>query len=144
MERLLGDTVRPYQDCTAVISVTKKKREIGRIYHQHLEGSETLTLPLARTYYCENIYWVFGIISKDESRDAKWWMNKLAEQGIGTRPFFYPMHLQPVLQIGPQSENNFPNSEKITKYGLYLPSGLNLDENLVEEISKLIKQTMYN
>ena len=27
----------------------EKKREIGRIYHQHLEGIETLTLPLART-----------------------------------------------------------------------------------------------
>ena len=119
-----------------------KKREIGRMYHKYLEGNESFTLPLARTDYCANIYWVFGIISKDESRDAKWWMNKLAEQGIGTRPFFYPMHLQPVLQIGSQSENNFPNSEKITKYGLYLPSGLNLDESLVEKISKLIKQTM--
>jgi perosamine synthetase len=120
----------------------EKKREIGRMYHQHLEGNESFTLPLARNDYCENIYWVFGIISKDESRDAKWWMNKLAEQGIGTRPFFYPMHLQPVLQIGSHSENNFPNSEKITKYGLYLPSGLNLGESLIEKISKLIKQIM--
>ena len=113
------------------------------MYHQHLEGCESFTLPLTQTDYCENIYWVFGIISKDESRDAKWWMNKLAEQGIGTRPFFYPMHLQPALQIGSQSENNFPNSEKITKYGLYLPSGLNLDESVVEEISKSIKQIMF-
>ena len=120
----------------------EKKREIGKIYHHHLEGSETFALPLARTDYCDNIYWVFGIISKDESRDAKWWMNKLAEQGIGTRPFFYPMHLQPALQISSHSENNFPNSEKITKYGLYLPSGLNLGERLIEKISELIKQTM--
>ena len=121
----------------------EKKREIGRMYHEHLEGSETLTLPLARTDYCENIYWVFGVISKNESKDAKWWMIKLAEQGIGTRPFFYPMHLQPALQIGSKAENNFPNSEKITKYGLYLPSGLNLDESVVEEISKSIKQIMF-
>jgi perosamine synthetase len=121
----------------------EKKREIGRMYHQHLEGSETLTQPLTRTDYCENIYWVFGVISKNESKDAKWWMNKLAEQGIGTRPFFYPMHLQPALQFDSQAEGNFPNSEKITKYGLYLPSGLNLDESLVGRISKLIKQTMF-
>jgi len=121
----------------------ERKREIGRMYHKHLEGNESFILPITQTDYCKNIYWVFGIISKDESRDAKWWMNKLAEQGIGTRPFFYPMHLQPALQIGSQSENNFPNSEKITKYGLYLPSGLNLDESVVEEISKSIKQIMF-
>ena len=121
----------------------EKKREIGRMYHKHLEGNEFFTLPITQTDYCKNIYWVFGIISKDESRDAKWWMNKLAEQGIGTRPFFYPMHLQPVLQIGSQLENNFSNSEKITKYGLYLPSGLNLGESLIEKISKLIKQIMF-
>jgi perosamine synthetase len=121
----------------------EKKREIGRMYHQHLKGSEIFTLPITQTDYCENIYWVFGVISKDEARDAKWWINKLAKQGIGTRPFFYPMHLQPVLQIGSRAEGNFPNSEKITKYGLYLPSGLNLDESLVEEISKLIKQIFF-
>jgi len=117
----------------------EKKREIGRLYHQHLEGCKSFSLPLAQTAYCENIYWVFGIISKDETRDAKWWMNKLAGQGIGTRPFFYPMHLQPALKIGSQAEGNFPNSEKIAKYGLYLPSGLNLDQSLVFKIANLIK-----
>jgi perosamine synthetase len=121
-----------------------KKREIGRMYHQYLEGCESFTQPLTKTFYCENIYWVFGIISKDKSRNAKWWMNKLAKQGIGTRPFFYPMHMQPALQDVSPQVNKYPNAEKIAKYGLYLPSGLNLDENLVEEISKLIKQTMYN
>ena len=117
----------------------EKKREIGRMYHQHLEGHKSFALPLTQTAYCENIYWVFGIISKDESRDAKWWMNKLAEQGIGTRPFFYPMHLQPVLKAGSQPKGNFPNSEMIAKYGFYLPSGLNLNQILVSQIVNLIK-----
>jgi perosamine synthetase len=118
----------------------EKKREIGRMYNQHLEGIEILTLPLTRTDYCENIYWVFGVISKNESKDAKWWMRELAKKGIGTRPFFYPMHLQPALQVGPQAKGNFPNSEKIAKYGFYLPSGLNLDESLVGKISNLVKK----
>jgi len=117
----------------------EKKREIGRLYHQHLEGCKSFNLPLKQTAYCENIYWVFGIISKNESRDAKWWMKELAEKGIGTRPFFYPMHLQPALKAGSRAKGNFPNSEMIAKYGFYLPSGLNLNQILVSEITNLIK-----
>ena len=109
----------------------EKKREVGRLYHQHLEGCKSFTLPLRQTPYCENIYWVFGIISKDKSKDAKWWMNKLAEQGIGTRPFFYPMHMQPALQNCAQIMGKFPISEMIANYGLYLPSGITLCEDQI-------------
>lgn len=116
----------------------EKKREIGRMYNKHIEGNESFTLPLARTDYCENIYWVFGVISKDEAKDAKWWINKLAEQGIGTRPFFYPMHLQPALPNFSQGKRRLPNSENIAKYGFYLPSGSNLNKFIVNKISKAI------
>ena len=109
----------------------EKKREIGRMYHQHLEGCESFTLPLTETDYCKNIYWVFGIISKDESRDAKCWMNKLAEQGIGTRPFFYPMHMQPALQNCAQTKGKFTISDMIANNGLYLPSGITLCEDQI-------------
>jgi len=111
----------------------EKKREIGRIYHQHLEGCESFTLPLTQTAYCENIYWVFGIISKDRSRDAKWWMNKLSEQGIGTRPFFYPMHKQKCLNHENNGKSDLPASEFLSRYGLYLPSGLTLSKHEIEK-----------
>jgi perosamine synthetase len=104
----------------------EKKKDIGRMYHQYLKGCEFFDLPLTQTAYCENIYWVFGITSKDKSRDANWWMNKLAEQGIGTRPFFYPMHLQPALRNTAKDNGKFPISEKIAKCGFYLPSGTTL------------------
>lgn len=109
----------------------KKKREIGRLYHKALAGIQNFTLPLARTEYCENIYWVFGIISENKSRDAKWWMSKLAEQGIGTRPFFYPMHMQATLQNCAQTKGKFPISEMIANNGLYLPSGITLCEDQI-------------
>ena len=105
---------------------TLERKDIGRMYHQYLKGCEFFDLPLTQTAYCENIYWVFGITSKDKSRDANWWMNKLAEQGIGTRPFFYPMHLQPALRNTAKNNGKFPISEKIAKCGFYLPSGTTL------------------
>jgi dTDP-4-amino-4,6-dideoxygalactose transaminase len=36
-----------------------------------------------------------GTISKNDSQQV---MKELSEKGIGTRPFFYPMHQQPVLK----------------------------------------------
>ena len=49
------------------------------------------------TNYAENIYWVVGLILNKESQLSAG-MEKLKEYKIGTRPFFYPMHLQPVFQ----------------------------------------------
>ena len=116
----------------------EKKREIGKIYHQHLEGCESFTLPLTQTAYCENIYWVFGIISKDKSRDAKWWMNKLSEQGIGTRPFFSPMHRQPCFNHENNGKPDLPASEFLSRYGLYLPSGLTLSKDKIEKAANAV------
>ena len=120
----------------------EKKREIGRMYHQHLEGCESFTLPLTQTDYCENIYWVFGIVSKDHKKDAKWWMKDLAKKGIGTRPFFYPMHLQPCNQISEKTLNKDPlnHSEKLAKYGFYLPSGVTLTPAQILHICKNIHE----
>lgn len=115
-----------------------KKREIGRMYHQHLQGCEAFTLPLTQTAYCENIYWVFGIISKDKSRDAKWWMNKLAEQGIGTRPFFSPMHIQPCFIHENNGKPDSPVSEFLSRFGLYLPSGLTLSKDEIEKAANAL------
>jgi len=75
----------------------KTKRRIGMNYQEAFSGINLFTQPLAKTDYCENIYWVYGIVSKDVTKNAKWWMQKLANKGIGTRPFFHPMHQQPAL-----------------------------------------------
>ena len=116
----------------------EKKREIGRMYHQHLEGCESFTLPLTETDYCKNIYWVFGIISKDKSRDAKWWMNKLSEQGIGTRPFFSPMHRQPCFNHENNGKPDLTVSEFLSRYGLYLPCGLTLSKPEIAKVANAV------
>ena len=116
----------------------KKKREIGEAYQDKLAVVENFTLPLPRTEYCENIYWVFGVVSKDPKRNAKYWMHRLAEKGIGTRPFFYPMHLQRCLSRKTTFSKPFANSEKIGIDGLYLPSSTNLSFKQINLISEYL------
>src|SRR5436190_3755238 len=75
-----------------------RKRAIGARYRSRLEAIDWLQLPLPATAYAENIYWVFGVVSRDQRMDAELCMRRLHELGVGTRPFFWPMHEQPVFQ----------------------------------------------
>ena len=68
-------------------------------------------------------------------------MAKLSKSKIGTRPFFFPMHQQPVFkEMGLFKNKSFPISEKLYKYGFYLPSGLNLKSENIEKVSEILKR----
>jgi len=74
-----------------------KKRWTGGIYQELLKDINVITLPTPEKVFADNIYWVFPIILKDNyHKDAEQVMKELADNKIGTRPFFYPMHKQPV------------------------------------------------
>ena len=118
----------------------QKKREIGKLYQEALAGIENFALPLPKTKYCENIYWVFGMVSNDKKRNAKYWMQKLAERGIGTRPFFYPMHIQSCLKNYLQTDRpHLHNSERLAEHGFYLPSGLTISNTQISQIAEQLE-----
>ena len=95
--------------------------------------------------FAKNIYWVFAIVLKDSFNfNAEFIMKKLNMLGIGTRPFFYPMHLQPVFnKMGWYLDEKYPIAEKIAEKGFYLPSGLGLklEEQLivVDKLSEILE-----
>lgn len=118
-----------------------RKRAIGRHYHTLLADVEGIELPLPNTDYAENIYWVFGIVLAERLNvDATVLAQKLHKGGLGTRPFFFPMHCQPVLQRLLNTSQSLPVSEGLARLGLYLPSGLALtDEQIVESATVTIQ-----
>jgi len=126
-------------------SFVDKKRTIGKTYTKLLKGIKEIQLPLEKTDYAENIYWVYGIVLKDDIPfDAKEAMQKLGKQGIGTRPFFWPMHLQPVLlNKGLFKGEQYPVAERISRRGFYIPSGLALNNSEIEKITKVLKNILY-
>lgn len=120
----------------------KRKREIGSLYNQLLKDVEVLQLPLAKTEYSENIYWVYGIILKDQiSFDASEAIARLQKAGIGTRHFFYPMNKQPCLK-GLIEEVSCPVAERLVERGLYLPSGLALTDEQIIVVANIIKENI--
>jgi len=122
-----------------------RKREIGQLYSQLLEGCPGLILPAGENSGGEsNIYWVYGIeLAPDVTLDAEEIMSRLAAVKIGTRPFFWPMHEQPVfLNKGMFKDCSFPVAERISRRGFYIPSGLGLTDNDCREVSRRIRSVM--
>ncbi len=118
----------------------KKKVKIGELYRSYLNEIKGIKLPLEKTFFSTNIYWVFGILLDFNIGNAKSFMAKLKELKIGSRPFFYPMHKQPVfIEMGIFENNNHPVSEELYEQGLYLPSGISLTEENIKIVSEKIK-----
>jgi perosamine synthetase len=122
-----------------------RKRRMGAIYSELLAGVPGLQLPLARTDYAENIYWVFALVITDQSNmladDA---IKRLALKGIGCRPFFFPMHLQPVFQKKGMFKNlALPIAENMHQKGFYIPSGMALSDDQMESVAIAIKEIFY-
>ena len=105
-----------------------KKRRIGAWYDELFADMDMLERLPSRTAYAENVHWVYGIVLKESVPfDAEEAMQRLAALGVGTRPFFWPMHEQPVLRRMDLFEGvSCPVAERIARRGFYLPSGVAL------------------
>ncbi len=122
-----------------------KKRDIGKKYQDRLKNlSEIFQLPIERNDFAENIYWVFSLVLREGlDFSLKDITNYLSNHGIGNRPFFWPMHLQPYLiKHGYFKDETHPNSEYIAKNGFYIPSGLGIDDDDINFVCDSIEQAV--
>lgn len=122
----------------------ERKRAMGATYNNLLSDISSVQLPLERTDYGENVYWVFGMVLNDEVPfDAIEAMRHLSGVGVGTRPFFYPMHLQPVFnKMGLFNGETYPVAERLGERGFYIPSGLALTEDDMEYVASKVREVL--
>ncbi len=118
-----------------------RKREMGRLYRELLGDVEGIRLQSTHTDYAENIYWVFGIVLEDQIvQSVERVTDALKARQIGTRPFFWPMHEQPVFQkMGLVSNERFPHAEQLARRGFYVPSGLALTDQQIHIVADELK-----
>jgi perosamine synthetase len=121
-----------------------KKRAMGAAYASLLADLREVQLPLQETAYSKNIYWVFGVVLAERvGIDAAEAMKRLAQKGVGTRPFFWPLHLQPVLKkYGLATGEALPVSERLGSRGFYLPSGLALRPDQINEAAHALREVL--
>ena len=114
------------------------RRRNAKLYDSLLSrlGSKVRRQPQAP--WAKNVYWMYSILIEDSfgiSRQEL--MSQLEKDGIETRTFFYPVHVQPIYEELGKSFW-FPNAEMLSRKGLNLPSGNDLAEEDVSFVCERI------
>ena len=126
-----------------ITSHIKKKFWMAKEYKKGLKDITGLRLPIEKPW-AKSVYWMYGVLVEKAlglSRDEL--MNQLKKQGIETRSFFIPMHLQPVFSRGhikAKRYGAYPVAEKLSEQGFYLPSGLTISRDQILYICQQIKR----
>jgi perosamine synthetase len=127
-----------FTDLQAVIGIeqikklewrVKRKKEIFALYQRELK--EVPQIQFIETNLEDTSPWFVDILVPDPSALK----NYLAERGIGTRPFFPPIHSQPPYGLNEQ----YPNTEYVSTHGLWLPSSSFLSDEDIKRVCNEIK-----
>jgi len=120
-----------------------RKREIFTWYAAQLSGQRGLTLNQEGSGV-KNTYWMVTVMLDPELGIRKEeLMSGLDRAGIDTRPFFHPLSSLPAYRgLGGAEKwrQKNPVSYALAPWGVNLPSGLNLTEELVARVSRSVKE----
>ena len=121
-----------------------KKKWMGQWYQERLAHLSGVQHPIPFVSYSENHYWVYGMVLNDSvSFDAKEIIRRLGMAGVGARPFFWPIHQQPVfIKNGWLVDKSHPVSERLARRGFYIPSGLALTEKQMEKVAITLEELL--
>jgi perosamine synthetase len=124
-------------------SIIEKRLNLAKVYRDAFSEIPNILLPVDSTPYSRNNYWVFGMVLQEGfGVNAKSLMEILDQKGIGTRPFFYPLHKQPVLEKFAHKKTNLPVSERLGEFGFYIPNGLGMKEEQVSRVVDVVSQVL--
>ena len=128
----------------SINKIVKRKREIGNLYYKHLKRNKHLLFQENKNSYSKNIYWVFGVLLKKNSRSKRdFLMRALLKNKIDTRPFFLSMNKQKIFKkMKIFSKYKMPNSEYLSNNGFYLPSGLGISNNEIRYVCSTLNQLL--
>ncbi len=107
-------------------------------YARALSDLEGVTIPTAGPG--EEVDWFVYVIRLDPDIDRARLMDHLADRGVASRPYFNPLHLQPLyrerLGHGP---GDFPVAERIAATTLALPWSTSLSDDEVDDVAEALR-----
>jgi perosamine synthetase len=123
--------------------IVEQKRSIARAYSERLKEVSGLKLPVEEKW-AQNVYWVYGVVLEEETGlEAGQLTRRLFEHGVDTRPFFLGMHEQPVFhRMGLFMNETYPVAERLARQGLYLPTGLTIKENEIDQVCDAVRRCL--
>lgn len=86
--------------------------------------------------WARNSYWFYSTLVEPDTRDRL--MSYLDQQGIETRPFFYPIHTLPPYRHGLK----LPVAERLSAMGLNLPSSPNIGNDELQHVASTVRDAL--
>jgi perosamine synthetase len=115
------------------------RQQLAGWYRESLDDlQEKIILP-AEESWAQHVYWMFNILLRfggESRRDSV--MRHLGEDGIETRPTFYPMHVLPPYY----SERAFPVADLWASRGINLPTHQLLTRQDVERVAGSLREAL--
>lgn len=126
-----------------VDEIVERKRWMGTSYTERLSGIPGLKLPVEQPW-ARHVYWMYAVELDDSTGlNASQFAENLLEREVQTRPFFVGMHDQPVLRdLGLFEDEEYPISDRISRQGLYLPSGMALTESQLDQVCEVVREVL--
>jgi perosamine synthetase len=122
-----------------------RKRGMGHLYHHlllHMGLDNIVQLPQRFVGADENMFWVYGLVlSERHKANARLVIDLLHDLGVQCRPFFCPMHKQPIF-AGRFYGENYPVAERLYERGFYIPSGLGITHEQQRVVAKAVCEVL--
>lgn len=114
------------------------RRAVIQRYAHHLGDIPGITLP-PEAPWAVNIHWLYSVLIDEEllGIDRNRLREVLETHGIETRPFFYPMHVQPAFAA--YRNGHFPVTDWLSARGLNLPTSNDISLADVDRVCGVIR-----
>ncbi len=114
-----------------------RRRENAARYQEYLGHCRSVIL-LGEQPWAKHVYWMNNVLlAEGNSMERDQLTAQLAEKGIETRPFFYPMHTLPMYSSC-SGHDSFPVADSLAARGFSLPSSARLCGEDIEFIARTL------
>lgn len=113
--------------------IMEGKARLMKRYQAHLSGIDLVEV-MAPADTVKSNYWFINILVPDPASLSEF----LEMKKIGTRRFFYPLHMQPCYSS--EAHSVCPNSRALYESGLSLPSSPLLEDDDIERVCNSIRE----
>jgi perosamine synthetase len=117
------------------------RSDVAERYNRRLAGIDGVRLPFAADY--AKVSWFIYVIRLANGIDRDKVMQTLADNGIGCRPYFTPIHLQPFYRdMFGYKEGDFPITERVAASTVALPFYNKITDAQIDYVADILERSI--
>jgi len=118
--------------------IISKRQRVAEMYNSHHGEVEEVSVPYVDSRV--KMSWFIYVVRFYASVNRDKVMEYLIEHGVGCKPYYTLIHLQPFYREMGFNDGDFPITESVAKTTLVLPFFSNMTEEQIEYVVKTLKE----